>query len=617
MCRSAFAATVSAFEQVTIRAAGRVREVSLAIGVTREASGARGIRSIPMTTVATRAVLMLRFRVQARQRRERVAARARRRLCDASGPVRAMAGCAPSRERAVRRRGFSRMASGALNSRGRARVRLVATRADLVSCRRRSELPNVASFAFGCDAARVGLMAAGAHLVSGPCLTTSIRVAGDARSANAVWLVRQTLMATLTRSVTHARGSQRQFLLVAIRTRDVLRLREFEVVRRVTALAGDARVKIVLGRGNLMTTAATLRERVFLHPRRVRFMAGDACPASDPLWVIRMHVRVALRTRCSRVVANVVRRMAIGAQRVRGHESCGQHHHIGVAGAAVQRALRLELVRSMTADALRMTPGEQCRCRDDGLSLAVTFGTRGDGIRSGSVLMGVAGRAHTVRGFVGCSVTGVDVHVATRAIGRHRLLILMRVVAVQARRAGVHGNGRDLALGLVVAARTISRAVRFERTAIARIRLAVVARERMAIHAIRVHAGAEALLRQATRVLDRGPGRMARRTTSRRNRAYRSGVQLMTQLMALIARDVLIDHVHAVPSHAAIGPPIQLDVHAFARRSCSALVSPLRGTADDCGKQEHADEQSDGEPNEAAQDSRMIRISNPTCDCGI
>jgi hypothetical protein len=613
MCRSAFVAPVGAFEQVTIRAARRVRKVSFAIDVTREAGGARGIRSIPMAAMATRAVLMLRFRMQAGQRRESVAARARGCARDATWPVRAMAGRATRGERAVRRRGFNRVASGALSSGARARVRLMAVRADLVADGRRGELPNVTSFAFGRDAARVRLMATSAHLVSRPHFATSIRVARDARRANAAWLVRQTQVATGARGVTHARRSQGQFLLVAIGARDVLRLRQLEVVRHVTALTGDARVKVVLGRGNLMTTAAILGDRVFFRARRVRFMTGDAGPASNALGMIRMHVRVALRTRRSGVVTHVVRGVAIRAQRVSGHESRREHHHIGVARTAVQRTLRLELVRAVAANALRVTSGEQCRYRHDGLSLAVTFGTRGERIQGGGVLMSVTGRAHAVWGFAGRGVRGVDVHVAACAIGGHRLLILMRAVAVQARGGGVHGHGRDLALGLVVAARAISRTVRFERASVGGVGVAVGAREGVAIHAIRMHAGTEALLRQAARVLDRGASGMARRTANRRNGAHRSGVQLMT----LIARDVLLDHVHAVPSHAAIRPPVQLDVHAFARRPCSALVRTLRGTTDDSGEHEQADEQNDGEPHEATQGPRIIRISNPTCDCGI
>jgi hypothetical protein len=566
-----------------------------------------------MTAVATRAVLMLRLAVQTGQLCESVAARARGRARNAVWPMRAMAGGATRRECAVRRGGFCRVASSALNARGRARVRLMAVRADLVPNGRRGEFPSVTGFACGGDAARVRLMAAGTHLVPRPRLAEGIRVAGGARSANAARLVRQTDVATFARRVPYARCGQSQFLLMAIRARGVLRLRQLEVVRRVAALTGDAGVKIMLGRSDLMTTAATLRERVFLGSCRMRFMATDACAARDALRVIRMHVRVALRAGCSRIAPHVVRRVAARAQRVRGHESRGQHHHLGVARMAIDRPLRFELVGPVATDALRVTASEQCRYRDDRLSLAVTFGTRGEGIRGGRVLMGVARGARAVRSFAGRGVRGVDVQVAARASGGHRLLILMRAVAAQARAGSVHGNGRDLALGLAVAARAISRAVRFERAGIGCVRVALCARERVATHAIGVHAGAEALLCQPARVLDRRASGVALRAASRRNRAHRSSVQLMT----LITRDVLFDYVHAVPGHAAIRAPIQLDVHAFARRPRSALVSALPRTADDRGEQEHADQQKDGEPNEAAQGPRIIRISNPTCECGI
>ena len=617
MCRSTVATPVSALEQVTVRAARRVRKVILAVDVTREARGARGVGCVPMPAVTVRAVVMLGLFVQARESRERVAARARGHRSNAIWPVRPVTSSATGSQFAVWRGRLRHVTRRALHARGRTGMRLVAIHADLVARGRRGKFSNVTGFARGRDTAGVRLVATSARLVPDARVAASVNVTRDTCSAASTRLVWQPLMTTLARGVTDARGRQRKLLLMTIRADGVLRRSKLELVRSVAALTRHASVEIMLGRGNAMTAAASSRHSMLLGMRRMRIVAAHARPVGNAFRMVGVDVRMAPRACGARVTANIVRSVATSADRMRGHASRRQHDDVRVAGATVHRALCVEFVGPMTADTLAVTSAEQCCRRHDRLSLAVAFGARSEGIGGGRVLMRVTSRAHAVWGRAERGVRRMDGRVAARAVSGDRFLVLVRAVTVQARGRGVHGNGRDLALGLVVAARTISRAVRFERTAIARIRLAVVARERMAIHAIRVHAGAEALLRQATRVLDRGARRMARRTTSRRNRAYRSGVQLMTQLMALIARDVLIDHVHAVPSHAAIGPPIQLDVHAFARRSCSALVSPLRGTADDCGKQEHADEQSDGEPNEAAQDSRMIRISNPTCDCGI
>src|SRR5450432_2147784 len=91
MCHSAFATAVSVLEQVAVRAARRIRKVIFAIGVEGETSGARRVRRVPVTTVAVRALLMLRFCVQAGERGEGVAARARGRRGDAAWSVRAMA----------------------------------------------------------------------------------------------------------------------------------------------------------------------------------------------------------------------------------------------------------------------------------------------------------------------------------------------------------------------------------------------------------------------------------------------------------------------------------------------------------------------------------------------
>ncbi len=203
--------------------------------------------------------------------------------------------------------------------------------------------------------------------------------------------------------------SSGQFLLRGLRARDVLRLRQQEVVRRVTALTGDTGVKVVLGRSNLVTTAATLGERVFFRARRVRFMAGNACPASaapdDPNARSSgtSHTRQfgSLRTSCGAWYPHegVRTRVAASATTFAWQER--------------QSTARfaLELVRPVAADALRVTAGDQCRRWHDGLSLAVTFGTRGeraseaervDGCVCGRSCTRRSGPCRLRRGWCGC-----------------------------------------------------------------------------------------------------------------------------------------------------------------------------------------------------------------------
>jgi hypothetical protein len=262
---------------------------------------------------------------------------------------------------------------------------------------------------------------------------------------------------------------------------------------------------------------------------------------------------------------------------------------------------------------------EQRRRRHDRLNFAVTFGASSERIRGRRVLVRVARRAHAVLGFARCGMRGLHVPVAARASRGNGLLILVRAVTVQTRGRCVHGHGRDLALGLGVATCTISRAVRFESARARRARRArreeriVRARERMAIHAVCVHAGTEALLCQPGCVLNRRARGVARRTTNRRHGTQRSSADFVT----LVARNMLLDHVHAVPGDAAVRAPIQLDVHALARRSALSSARPCGGTTDDQGEQHYAEQRGDGEPIRAVQDAPMIRTSNPTCDCDV
>ena len=95
-------------------------------------------------------------------------------------------------------------------------------------------------------------------------------------------VVREPCVAALASGVAGAHGGERELLLMTALTGRVLRERELEVMRRVTALAGRPVVEGVIGRGLLMTTAARPRDGV---PRVAR--AGCAS------WQVRQPARPA------------------------------------------------------------------------------------------------------------------------------------------------------------------------------------------------------------------------------------------------------------------------------------------------------------------------------------
>jgi hypothetical protein len=605
MCRNTLARLVGAFEQVTVRAARRVREMFSAIGVTREAHGARSSGRVSVASVAAHAVLVLGLSVQPGQRGAGVAARARGHRREPAWPVRSVARRTPGRELAVGRSGFGRVACRARDARSRAGMRLMAIRTDLVANRRRSELLHVACFALDGDAARVRFMATRAPLMPGSGVTARVSVARDARRAHdAARLVGQPLMAGLARGVTHARRRQRHFLLMAACTHGVLLQRDREMVSRVTALARDARVKVVISRCDAMTTAASTRYGTRLVVRRVWLMARHAGPVGDAFGVIGVDVRVALHAGGARVAANVVRGVAARTTGMLRDAGRGKHHDVRVARATIDRFAGLERVRLMTRDALAVPTGKQRRGRHDRLGRAVTLGARGERVGGGRVLMRVASRAHAVRRFAERRVRRVNVVMAAGAVRGGGLLILVRVVAVQARGGSVHRHRRGFTLHLVMAARAVFGAIRLEhasgveRASVERAALAVFAGKGVTIHAIGVHTGPKALLGQPRRMCDAGASGMAHRTTHRRHRADRRRVQLV----AAAARDVLTDHVHLVAGHAAIRAPAQLHVQPFAGRCARALRRTRSGTSTHNGEQEQAAQRQNGEPNGVLHD---------------
>jgi len=543
-----------------------------------------------------------------------VATRARGHARNTARPVRPVTRRAAGRDLSVRRRSLYGVAARALHARGRAGVRLVAIRAQLVTHGRGGEFLHVTRLAGGGDAAGVWLMATGAELMTNTHITAGIGVTRHARGADSARLVRQPLMATLAGGVTDPGRGQRQLLLMATLTSNVLSQRDLEVMRDVTALARGSAVHIVIGLGDAMTAVAGAGLGVCLLDRGVRLMAGDARSMAAPLRVIGMDVRVAFDARRAGITAHVVRGVTARTAGMLGDASCREHDDVRVAGATINRLAGLERVRLMTTHALRVSPREQRAGWYDRLSFAVAFDAAGERSRGGRVLMSMTGRAHAVRRLSKCRVRGLDVVVAARAVRGDRLLILMRPVAVQTRNTGVHRDRRNLALSLRVAADAIARAVRLENAAVERVRRAGEVRERVAVHAVRVHPRTEALLGEPRRMLDGGACRVAVRTANRRYDSNRRSVELMT----LVARDVLIHDVHPVTTDAAVRAPAQLHVDPFAWRAARTFVRLFARTSAQNGDDEHTEQRENGEPNGVLQSwACTMHFKTRTCERGV
>jgi hypothetical protein len=172
---------------------------------------------------------------------------------------------------------------------------------------------------------------------------------------------------------------------------------DLEMMRRVTLLASNRGVEGMVCGGNLMATAATACNQLFLPASGMRIVAGQTGGASDAFGMIGVNVPVALGAGGGRAAAHVVRRVATRAHGVRGHDRGGQHDDIGMASAARHGALRLERVRLMTIHTLRVAAGEQRGFRNSRLRPAVALSTRGQRIRGRRVLVRVTRRAHAVR----------------------------------------------------------------------------------------------------------------------------------------------------------------------------------------------------------------------------
>ena len=182
-------------------------------------------------------------------------------------------------------------------------------------------------------------------------------------------------MAALAGGVADAHGGQRELFLVTALTSDVLRQLELEMVRRVTLLALGSAVKRMLGLCSLVTTATRASDHELLLGWRMRVVARHTAAARDPLGMIRMHVPVALGASRGRRRADVVRRVATAASRVRRHFGLRQHHHRRVTGTTRHDFALLELVWFVAARALAVPAGKERAGRHDRLVFRVAVET--------------------------------------------------------------------------------------------------------------------------------------------------------------------------------------------------------------------------------------------------
>jgi hypothetical protein len=510
--------------------------------------------------------------VQPRQRAELMTSRARGNRRHTGGAVWAMASQAARSHFCVRGLGFREVAARAHDFGGRAGMRFVAIRTSAVSGGRRCMLFCMATLAVFGHASRVWLVAPSARRVPDPRLVAYVGVAGVARSNEHGRLMWQPAVAAATRHVSRAHGDLHELFLMTTFTQAVLRQVELEVVRRVAALAGHVPMKAALVRRSLMTAAARPGQGLGLLTCRMRVVARQAGTARDALGMIGMHVPMALCAGGARSATNVVRGVAAGANGVCRHLGLREHDHVGMAGAAGDRLLRLELVRAMTAHALCMTTAEQRCGRHDGLRLAVTAAAGGQRVCRGGMLVRVARGAHAIGRLALCGMVGVDVLVATRAGRRHRCLVLVRAMTAQALTGRVHDHRGGRTLSFQMTTSTVPRAERLEDAAIELIVRATVARESVTSHTVGLRAMAETGCGLALGVLD---ARFAR-VTGGAAIGWDASDRRAIERVAAVASDAPLHHMHLMPGRAPIRAPSGLHVQPLARCTGGTAAFGLR-----------------------------------------
>lgn len=250
--------------------------------------------------------------------------------------------------------------------------------------------------------------------------------------------------------------------------------------------------------------------------------------------------------------------------------------------------------------------------------------TRRQRIGGGCVLVSVTGGAHAVRCLSERGVRRTDVLVTIHARRRHGLLVSMRLVTAHALGRGVHHDGWGLPLSHPMTANAILRGKSREQPAVVfheaagvhGVRPGALESERVATHAISARLWPEPLLGLARGVLQVRLGFVTRAATRGRYGTER----VRPQLVATIARDALLDDVHAMPRHAAVGAPLLRHVDTASGRSGRRLARPFRGASREQRQQQH-DERNDTErrsehcPVDSSSLAEHKGLASSSCRC--
>ncbi len=210
-----------------------------------------------------------------------------------------------------------------------------------------------------------------------------------------------------------------------------------EVVRRVTAFAVRTAVKSPVGRGDLMAAAARARSDVAACARRVWVVATHAGARGAALRVIGVNVLVALGASPLRRTADIVRRVAAIALRMRANARRAEHVNVFVTRSARDGARFLELMGPVASDALGVAFGEERAGGYFWFLGRMTSGAAGSRRGRRSVLLMMAHAARRARRLALRGMPGRDVGMAR---GTRRGLgfgVLVRAMAPQALAAGV------------------------------------------------------------------------------------------------------------------------------------------------------------------------------------
>jgi hypothetical protein len=236
----------------------------------------------------------------------------------------------------------------------------------------------------------------------------------------------------------------------------------YEVVRRVAALALDAGVELLVGRGVLVAGAAVPHAAAGGRARRVGVVATNASSDFALLGMVRVLVGVTARASLIGAALNVVSRVAAGALAMAGGVARAEHREIFVASPAGNRLLLAELMRLVAADASHVATFEERRRRHHGFGLLVTRSAGSERLRGCCVLLLMASRAHLIGRLTADGVRGLDVLMAVLARPRLRRRVLVWSVAVEALAAVVNLDGGREGLARAVAMSTIAGLVRVQ-----------------------------------------------------------------------------------------------------------------------------------------------------------